>query len=54
MVGAYTIHKGQHVEFEDGWNAFCGAAHIGIGSLLCLKIEFRELCIRIEVEDVTL
>ncbi|XP_047095381.1 uncharacterized protein LOC124707747 [Lolium rigidum] len=54
MVGAYTIYKGQHIEFVDGWNAFCVAAHLVIGSLVCLKIEFRDLCIRLEIEDITL
>jgi hypothetical protein len=54
MLEAYTIYKRKHIEFLDGWNALCLAAHLVIGSLVCFKVGFRDLCIRLEIEDITL
>ena len=49
MYGTYEFHKGQDIKLGHGWADFCEEAGIAAGSLIIVLVEFRELCIRLEV-----
>lgn len=52
MDGIYSFHKGKPITLLDGWLDFCNEIDIDADTLIIVKVEMREECIRLEVHAV--
>lgn len=50
--GTYTYRKGKEITLWNGWMEFCDEVNIVVASLLIIKVEMRENCIRVVVDVV--
>jgi hypothetical protein len=50
--GTCTRVNGTHIVFWDGFNDFCDDRNIIVGSVIVVKIDPRDNCIGLEVENL--
>lgn len=52
--GEYTVFRGNinEIVFRNGWNIFCNINQLVVGSLIAVRVEFREDCIGLFVTRI--
>ena len=50
LYGSYEHHKGQPITLGHAWAEFSAELGLAVGSLIIVKIEIRELAIKVEVK----
>ena len=52
--GKYTVFRGNinEIVFRNGWNIFCNINQLVVGSLIAVRVEFREDCIGLFVTRI--